>query len=44
MWSLGCIFYEIAEYGRVMFRAECEIELIFMIFQYHGTPKLEEWP
>ena len=42
MWSVGCIFYEIAE-GRVLFQAESEIGQIFKIFEECGTPKMAQW-
>lgn len=43
MWSLGCIFSEMVE-KRPLFMGDSEIDQIFKIFQYHGTPTVTEWP
>ncbi|CCW59943.1 unnamed protein product [Phytomonas sp. EM1] len=37
MWSVGCIFAELAR-GKVMFRGDSEIGQLFEIFQVLGTP------
>lgn len=42
MWSLGCIFYEVAE-GLVLFHTESQIGQIFEIMKQCGTPKQSEW-
>lgn len=42
IWSIGCIFYEIAQ-GNVLFQTESEIGQIFEIMKMCGTPKLSEW-
>lgn len=42
IWSIGCIFYELAE-GGVLFQTESEIGQIFEILRQCGTPKLTDW-
>ena len=37
MWSVGCIFAELAR-GRVLFRGDSEIGQLFEVFQVLGTP------
>ncbi|CBH15519.1 CDC2-related protein kinase [Trypanosoma brucei gambiense DAL972] len=37
MWSIGCIFAELAR-GKVLFRGDSEIGQLFEIFQVLGTP------
>ena len=46
MWSLGCVFYEIATGKRLFGSAAAWTDLGFleMIFKVCGTPTLEEWP
>ncbi|KEG10167.1 cell division related protein kinase 2 [Trypanosoma grayi] len=45
MWSVGCIFAELAR-GKVIFRGDSEIGQLFEIFQVLGTPMDVEgsWP
>ncbi|KAG8340156.1 Protein kinase domain [Trypanosoma vivax] len=45
MWSVGCIFAELAR-GKVLFRGDSEIGQLFEIFQTLGTPMDMEgsWP
>lgn len=43
IWSLGCIFYEIA-HKKILFCGDSEIDQIFKIFKLLGTPKEETWP
>lgn len=44
MWSVGCIFAELAK-GRVLFRGDSEIGQLFEIFQVLGTPNEHTtWP
>ncbi|XP_065293598.1 cyclin-dependent kinase 1-A-like [Dermacentor albipictus] len=43
VWSIGCIFFELAT-GKVLFRGESEIEQLFRIFRVLGTPTDETWP
>lgn len=43
IWSLGCIFYEIA-HKKILFCGDSEIDQIFKIFKLFGTPKEETWP
>ncbi|EPY32094.1 cyclin-dependent kinase [Strigomonas culicis] len=45
MWSVGCIFAELAR-GKVLFRGDSEIGQLFEIFQVLGTPSDVEgsWP
>jgi serine/threonine protein kinase len=42
MWSVGCIFYELA-HKRLLFEGESEISQLFKIFQVLGTPREETW-
>ena len=44
-WSAGCIFSEMTE-KKPLFMGDCEIDQIFKIFQFHGTPTEENqiWP
>lgn len=42
-WAIGCIFAELFE-RRPIFAGDSEIDQIFKIFQYHGTPNENEWP
>ena len=42
-WSVGCIFAEMVE-KRPLFMGDSEIDQIFKIFQFHGTPTNLEWP
>nr|O61847.2 RecName: Full=Cyclin-dependent kinase 2; AltName: Full=Cell division protein kinase 2 [Caenorhabditis elegans] len=43
MWSLGCIFSEIAS-NKPLFPGECEISQLFKIFEIVGTPNIKSWP
>ena len=43
MWSVGCIFAELAR-GRVLFRGDSEIGQLFETFQVLGTPNGTNWP
>ncbi|EGR34826.1 hypothetical protein IMG5_000530 [Ichthyophthirius multifiliis] len=43
IWSLGCIFHELVE-KKALFMGDSEIDQIFKIFQYHGTPNENNWP
>jgi len=42
-WSIGCIFAEMLT-GKVLFKGNSEIEQLFKIFKFWGTPTEEEWP
>jgi len=42
-WAIGCIFAELHE-RRPLFVGDSEIDQIFKIFQFHGTPTDKEWP
>ena len=42
IWAVGCIFSELIE-KRPMFNGDSEIDQIFKIFQFHGTPTKTEW-
>ncbi|GMM29195.1 cyclin-dependent serine/threonine-protein kinase [Martiniozyma asiatica (nom. inval.)] len=43
MWSIGCIFAEMAE-RKPLFSGDSEIDQIFKIFKVLGTPNKEVWP
>ncbi|CAB3408091.1 unnamed protein product [Caenorhabditis bovis] len=43
MWSLGCIFAELAS-GQPLFNGESEISQLFKIFEIIGTPNSTNWP
>ena len=43
MWAIGCIFAELIE-KKPLFIGDSEIDQIFKIFQFHGTPTDKEWP
>ena len=43
IWAVGCIFAELIE-KKPMFNGDSEIDQIFKIFQFHGTPSLSDWP
>ncbi|KDQ58137.1 hypothetical protein JAAARDRAFT_34955 [Jaapia argillacea MUCL 33604] len=44
MWSVGCIFAEMALKGAPLFPGDSEIDQIFKIFRILGTPNEEQWP
>jgi len=44
MWSVGCIFAEMALRGQPLFPGDSEIDQIFRIFRILGTPNDETWP
>lgn len=43
IWAIGCIFAEFHE-RRPIFVGDSEIDQIFKIFQFHGTPTEKVWP
>ena len=43
MWSLGCIFAEMAQ-KKPLFMGDSEIDQIFKIFKVLGTPNESLWP
>ncbi len=43
MWSVGCIFYEIA-HNRELLSGDSEIDQIFKILRLLGSPSEETWP
>ena len=43
MWAIGCIFAELHE-QKTLFQGDSEIDQIFRIFQFHGTPTEATWP
>jgi len=43
MWSVGCIFAEMAT-RKPLFPGDSEIDEIFKIFRILGTPTEDEWP
>lgn len=43
MWSVGCIFAEIAN-GRPLFPGKNDKDQLLKIFQIRGTPSLKSWP
>ncbi|KAJ7487273.1 kinase-like domain-containing protein [Mycena galericulata] len=44
MWSVGCIFAEMATQGTPLFPGDSEIDQIFKIFRILGTPDETRWP
>lgn len=44
MWSVGCIFAEMAMQGAPLFPGDSEIDQIFKIFRILGTPNEDTWP
>lgn len=44
MWSVGCIFAEMAMQGAPLFPGDSEIDQIFKIFRILGTPNEQIWP
>ena len=42
IWAVGCIFAELIE-KRPLFCGDSEIDQIFKIFQFHGTPNTAVW-
>jgi len=44
MWSVGCIFAEMAMGGVPLFPGDSEIDQIFKIFRILGTPNEDVWP
>jgi cyclin-dependent kinase len=44
MWSVGCIFAEMAMQGQPLFPGDSEIDQIFKIFRILGTPNEQVWP
>jgi serine/threonine protein kinase len=43
MWSVGCIFAEMVN-GRPLFPGDSEIDELFRVFRYLGTPNEEKLP
>lgn len=43
IWAIGCIFAELHE-RKPLFVGDSEIDQIFKIFQFHGTPNEKTWP
>jgi serine/threonine protein kinase len=43
IWAIGCIFAELID-KKAIFRGDSEIDQIFRIFQFLGTPTKENWP
>ena len=44
LWSLGCVFGEMAGNGEILFHGTSEIEQLNVIFKHLGTPTEETWP
>jgi len=42
IWAVGCIFAELTE-KKPLFCGDSEIDQIFKIFQFHGTPTTAQW-
>jgi len=42
IWSIGCIFAEMCS-GKVLFRGDSDIGMLYTIFQVLGTPSEEVW-
>eukprot|EP01018_Ginkgo_biloba_P027775 Gb_16802 [translate_table: standard] len=44
MWSVGCIFAQLARAGQALFKGESEFTQILNIFKVLGTPTEDIWP
>eukprot|EP00003_Mantamonas_plastica_P002783 TRINITY_DN1218_c0_g1_i3.p2 TRINITY_DN1218_c0_g1~~TRINITY_DN1218_c0_g1_i3.p2 ORF type:complete len:303 (-),score=111.52 TRINITY_DN1218_c0_g1_i3:210-1118(-) len=44
MWSIGCIFAEMAMNGQPLFPGDSEIDQLYKVFNILGTPTEEEFP
>lgn len=42
VWSIGCVFAELL-IGHPLFHGDSEIDQIYKIFQFFGTPSVTEW-
>lgn len=43
IWAIGCIFAELANKKRI-FSDKTQIGQLFKMFQYLGTPDIDDWP
>ncbi|CAF0915781.1 unnamed protein product [Rotaria sordida] len=43
IWGFGCVFAEMT-LREPLFRGECEIDQLLLIFRLLGTPTVSEWP
>ncbi|CAF3795922.1 unnamed protein product [Rotaria socialis] len=43
VWGFGCVFAEMT-LREPLFRGECEIDQLLLIFRLLGTPTISEWP
>ncbi|CAF4005779.1 unnamed protein product, partial [Adineta steineri] len=43
VWGFGCVFAEMT-LREPLFRGECEIDQLLLIFRLLGTPTVSEWP
>lgn len=43
MWSVGCIFGELIN-RRPLFMGDCQIDQLYKIFRFFGTPTETTWP
>lgn len=44
IWSLACVFFEVAGKGRPLFPGDSEIDQLYRIFRTLGTPNESTWP
>ncbi|KAH7648529.1 cell division control 28 [Cryptosporidium bovis] len=44
VWSVGCIMAELLRGGHALLPGECEIDMVWRIFRYFGTPTEKTWP
>lgn len=44
IWSVGCIFVDVATTTTAFMGENCELDQLFKIFQQLGTPTEEQWP
>lgn len=43
IWAIGCIFYEMVT-KKVLFQGDSDIDQLYRIFRYLGTPDENIWP
>eukprot|EP01083_Nonionella_stella_P034682 94873_1 len=44
IWSIACIFHEVINDSKILFRGDSEISQMMQIFQVCGSPTTSNWP